>query len=556
MKKLLYILTLLPLITLGQSSTDGIDVSLEFRGTTSGENDISKVQVNDTIVLGVNLNDLSAYDITFIHADIEYNKNAYTLLDPVWKINGANNSHFFFTDTKWSPNPNYDENDLWGQWSGGGGSYNSVAGWDVGHFTTQNINSFSGDYIELEFIVKNTDVSNYSKAINITMAKIDDNNQNYTHPAGSVRAHPTQQISNIPLEDFDNNVYLKVDFSSNVNPTKVLVEVIQIEGENNNLLTTLTLDANGEANVTEYLNSSSSNYRFHFKWGGTEEEWQQLKDNAITISDAVLTLKETGGFDHGQTGNAYDYAIQYLATDFDTNGSITSQDSYDLLAHVLNVQDVFVKYIEDKFESGMAVVPTSIFNSITVNNWMDEDLPDVGDGSFSVDLSNGDVILSHKTALWGDANLSHGVAPETNGTSTSQSARVAMSQRSYGLKVFSDATIDAEYNSELTDTGIKVTVKILSEDTSALQLKLDYDTTRLTFKEIVFDTGNVTTNFGNESNGRISMGSINQQGEAIPKNSTFIVIFEGNVSSAAGLISIVNTDAASIEGIQQHLKLQ
>ena len=52
------------------------------------------------------------------------------------------------------------------------------------------------------------------------------------------------------------------------------------------------------------------------------------------------------------------------------------------------------------------------------------------------------------------------------------------------------------------------------------------------------------------------MGSINQQGEAIPKNSTFIVIFEGNVSSAAGLISIVNTDAASIEGIQQHLKLQ
>lgn len=556
MKKLFYILTLLPLMALGQSSSDGIDVSLEFRGTTSGENDISRVQVNDTIILGVNINDLSAYDVTFIHADVEYNKNAYTLLDPIWKIDGAQNSYFNWTDTKWSPSPNYDENDLWGQWSGGGGSYGAVAGWDVGHYTTQDLSSFSGDYIELQFIVKDTDVSNYSKAINITMAKIDDNNQNYTHPVGSVRAHPTQQISNIPLEDFDNNVYLKVEFSSNVDPTKVLVEVIKIEGETNDLLTTITLDANGEANVTDYLNNSSANYRFHFKWGGTEEEWQQLKDNAITISDAVLTLKETGGFDHGQTGNAYDYAIQYLATDFDANGSINSQDSYDLLAHVLNVQDVFVKYIEDKFESGMAVVPTSIYNGITVNNWVDEDLPEVGDGSFSVDLSNGDVILSHKTALWGDANLSHGVAPETNGTSASQSARVAMSQRSYGLKIFSDATIDAEYNSELTDNGIKATVKILSENTAALQLKLDYDTTRLTFKEIVFDTGNTTTNFGNESNGRISMGSINQQGGAIPKNSTFIVIFEGNVSSAAGLISIVNTDAASTEGIQQHLKLQ
>ena len=559
MKKLFWLLTLLPLISLAQSSGNGIDVSLEFRGTTAGESDITKVQVNDTLIFGLNINDLNPdYDVTYVHTDVEYNKNAYTLLDPVWKVQGANNSLFFFNDTKWTPNNNYDVNDLWAQWSGGGGNYGASTGWDVGHWTSQYTNAFSGDYVELHFVAKTTDNANYDKAINITMAKVDDNNQSYTHPIGSVRAHPTQNISNVPLEDFDNNVYLKVEFSQNVDPTKVKATLEKLDGEQWQNITTLALDANGDANVTEYLNSSAQDYRVVFTWGGSDEEWQQLKDNAITISDAVLALKEVGGFDHGNAGNAYSYAIQYLATDFDVNGSIDSQDSYDLLAHVLDVHDVFVKYIEDTFNSAVAVVPTAIYNALTFSNWSDNDLPDVGDGKFNVDLSNGDVILGYKTAIWADANLSHGTAPDTstNQTSAISMARSSAPVQSYSSKVFSDETIDAEFNTSLVNGGVEATIKILSTNTGALQLKLDYDVARLTFKEVVFDTGNTTTNFGNASNGRVNMGSINQNGDAIPQNSTFKVIFEGNVDSAAGLISIVNTDAASTSGVQQILRLQ
>lgn len=550
MKKLLLLFVLLPFMVIGQSSTDGIDISLEFRGTTSGESDITRVQVNDTLIFGVNINDLSAYDVTYIHTDIEYNKNAYTLLDPVWKVQGANNSVFFFTDTKWSPDSTKDINDLWAQWSSGGGSYGSSTGWDVGHWTTQYTSAFSGDYVELYFIAKTTDNANYDKAINITMAKVDDNNQSYTHPVGTVRAHPTQYISNVPLEDFDNNVYLKVEFSQNVDPTKVKVDISK--GENFEYITTVSLDANGDANVTDYLTSSSINYHFNFIWNGTEEEWQQLKDNAVTISDAVLALKEVGGYDHGSAGNAYSYGIQYLATDFNVDGTLDSQDSYDLLAHILDVQDVFVKYIEDKFDSAMAVVPAVIYNALSLSTWQNNDLPDVGDGSFNVDLSNGDVILAYKTAMWADANLSHGTAPDQSASS----ARTSVAQQSYTGKVFSEETIDAEFITSIVDGGVEAEIKILSTNTGALQLKLDYDSSRLTFKEVVFDTGNTTTNFGNAENSRVNAGSINQNGDAIPQNSTIVVKFEGNVSSAAGLVSIVNTDAASTSGVQQILRLQ
>lgn len=561
MRQLLLTLLLVPAFALAQSSGDGIDVSLEFRGTTAGENDITKVQVNDTLVFGLEITDLNSnHDVTYIHTDVEYNKNAYTLLDPVWKVSGANNNLFFYDNTKWNPNTNYDLNDLWAQWSGGGGNYASTTGWSVGHWTTQYTSAFTGDYVELHFIAKTTDAANFTKGINVTMAKVTDNNTGHTYPIGKVRGHETQFISNVPLEDFDNNVYIKVETSSNVDATKIKATLGK--GENNETITTVNLDANGEANVTDYFNSSSETYHITFDWDGTEEEWQQLKDDAITISDAVLILKETGGFEHGDVGNAYEHPIQYIATDFNVDGAINDQDSFDLLGHVLDVLDVFTKYIEDQFTSGFALVPSAVYNAITLQNWTDEDLPDMGDGSFTLDLSNGDVNLAYKSALWGDANLSHGTVQDNaagSGVTYSIANSSPLTSKSMTQYAVSDSTVEATLVTEIKDNGeVHVEFEILSEDTAALQLKVNYDASRLQFKEVVFDTGNTTTNFGNADYAVVNMGSVNQNGDPLPKNSKMTIVFDPleTITSAAGLVSIRNTDAASTEGLQQHLNIQ
>jgi len=561
MRRLLLTLLLVPAFALAQSSGDGIDVSLEFRGTTAGENDITKVQVNDTLVFGLEITDLnSSHDVTYIHTDVEYNKDAYTLLDPVWKVSGANNNLFFYDNTKWNPNTNYDLNDLWAQWSGGGGNYASTTGWSVGHWTTQYTSAFTGDYVELHFIAKTTDNANYTKGINVTMAKVTDNNTGHTYPIGKVRAHETQFVSQIPLEDFDNNVYIKVETSSNVDATKIKATLGK--GANNETIATVNLDANGEANVTDYFNSSSETYHITFDWDGTEEEWQQLKDDAITISDAVLILKETGGFEHGDVGNAYEHPIQYIATDFNVDGAINDQDSFDLLGHVLDVLDVFTKYIEDQFTSGFALVPSAVYNAITLQNWTDEDLPDMGDGSFTLDLSNGDVNLAYKSALWGDANLSHGTVQDNaagSGVTYSIANSSPLTSKSMTQYAVSDSTVEATLVTEIKDNGeVHVEFEILSEDTAALQLKVNYDASRLQFKEVVFDTGNTTTNFGNADYAVVNMGSVNQNGDPLPQNSKMTIVFDPleTITSAAGLVSIRNTDAASTEGLQQHLNIQ
>ena len=126
----------------------------------------------------------------------------------------------------------------------------------------------------------------------------------------------------------------------------------------------------------------------------------------------------------------------------------------------------------------------------------------------------------------------------------------------YGMTMRGESFVDADFTTAIEDGKVVATIEILSTDTAALQLKLDFDNTRLVFEEAVFNTGNTTTNFASAETSRINVGSINQQGEAIESGSTIKVVFSGNVDSTVGLVSIFSTDAASIEGLQQILKLQ
>lgn len=553
MKKLFLILFLLPLLTFGQSSSeDGIDIDLKFMGTTAGETNIAKVQVNDTIILGLDINNLSSNSVTYIHTDVEYNTAAYVLTNSVWNVpTEAQESVFSWTDTRWTPTDQYDHNDLWAQWDSGQGSYNQTTGWSVDHWQVVSTTPLSsGVYVEMYFLVKDTEVANYDKAINVTMARVSDNttdtngdgvNDEYVFPYGKVRAYANQEISNVPLEDLDSNIYLKVDFNTNVDPTKVKLVVY----EDGTIVGTSVLDANGDANITDFITKSDASYTYDFVWNGSEEELKTLRENLVTISDVVLTLKEVGEFDHGNTGQVFG-PIQYITGDVDMNQSINSQDAYMGLGHILGQVDLYQEY--DTFEEFSAVIPAGAYNAITVNALFGTGITEPEPPT--IDFSAGTNVLNYKAAMFGDANLSH-TAAQDNTTTVNVSAKSFQ----YGMTMKGESFIDASFTTAIENGEVVATIELLSNDTAALQLKLDFDNTRLTFKEAVFDTGNTTTNFGAAENSRVNVGSINQQGTAIESGSTIKVVFTGNVDSTVGLISIFNTDAASIEGLQQILRL-
>ena len=568
MKKLVLVL-LLPALSFGQltSSGDGVDVDLVYAGTTANASlPLSKVQVNDTIVVKLQLDNLSQKTLTYVHVDVQYNINAYQRVDYTFNVpTGAqtSNGNWSGTGMKWSPNPNYDLNDLWAQWSTQGGSYQNIAGWEVDHVEAVSLSGISGNYATLYFKVKDAGANHdYTDNIIITMARITDNTgtAEYVFPVGKVRGYDVMSITHIPLEDLDSNIYVKVDANSNLDVTKIGV-VVQKNGTpvSNNLY----FDAGGEINVTEYITSTTDNYTLDFVTSYSATEWEALLDNIITISDVTLTLSELGQYGHGNVGNVFTTGIQYSAVDSNDDRDLTPQDAYNLLGHVMGTLDIIPDDGTGIFNNSFKPIKKADYNSWSIYKFQN----DVTEPNHSVvhpitvDFSQSSYTEDFKFGFIGDANGSHS-SPVDGTDASSLTARsnnytvLSAPQMSYGQQIMADGIIQGEWSTAIEDGRVVATLKLNSTEVTALQLKVDYDNTVLTFEEAVFNTGNTVTNFASETNGRVNLGSIEQNGGEIETGEVFKVYFSGNVTSPVGLVSIFNTDAANVDGRRLILNLQ
>lgn len=546
MKKLIFLL--LSVFTFAQSSGDGADISIEYLGTTEDSTKpLSKVQVNDTIVLALDINNLdTSHDITYAHIDLMYHTSAFARVGtPTWKTpTGAQNSLFTWTNTGFTPSSNYDVNDLWAQWSNG--SYASSNGWNVDHWQAISTTPFGdetyGHFVELKFKVKDAgSAHDYDKNIYATMARVADNtgNSEYVYPFGEVRGYPDQFISHTPLEDLDSNLYVSVDTNNNVDPTKLKL-VIKEDGTT---VASLPLDASGDVTVTDYIISSTKTYTAELAWNSTDDYKSNYLDNAFTISDVAYLLTETeGGVGHGNAGGVISNGISALNGDLsDPKNELTPQDAYKMLTHVLGTDIFGDNYYEKTFYAAKA----SDFDSYTMSNFVSGDTLNTKlVDTLTPDWTQTQNKWEYKTGILGDVNLNY-TSSQAQETTKAQVTRNTSSEVKKGV-----ATSKISFVSKIEDDKLIVEIKTNDENLSAAQFKVKFDDTRLTFNEVVFDTGNLTTNFAFAGNDIINMGSINQQRDSLKKESKYIIKFDkaNNVTSPAGLVSINNYDAANLNG--------
>ena len=563
MKKIVLLL-LLPMFGYGQltSSGDGIDVDLVYAGTTADANKpLNKVQVNDTIIVKLQLDNLSQKTITYVHVDVQYNVNAYARVDYSFNVPTnaqTSNGNWSGNGMKWSPNPNYDLNDLWAQWSTQGGSYQQVAGWEVDHVEAVSLSGITGNYATLHFKVKDAgDNHSYTDNIIMTMARVTDNTgtAEYVFPVGKVRGYDTMSITHIPLEDLDSNIYIQATFNTNFDVTKVGV-VVQKNGTpvSNNLY----FDSGGQINVTEYITSTTDNYTLDFVTSYSATEWEALMDNVITISDVTLTLQELGKYGHGNVGTVFTTGIQYSAVDSNSDNDLTPQDAYNLLGHVMGTLDIIPDDGTGIFNNTFKPMKKADYNSWSIYKFKnDVTMPNSSVvHPITVDFNQSSYTEDFKFGFIGDPNGSHS-SPVDGTDASSLTAKVFnASAVSYGQAIQADGFIQGEWSTAIEDGKVVATLRLLSTEVSALQLKVDYDNTVLTFEEAVFNTGNTVTNFASETNGRVNLGSIEQNGGEIETGEVFKVYFTGNVTSPVGLVSIFNTDAANVDGNRLILNLQ
>lgn len=559
MKKLLLLLFFIPGLVLGQltSSTDGVDIDLVYSGTTADSTKpLSNVQVNDTIVVKLNLSNLSSNTITYVHVDVQYNTNAYARVGYEFNVpTGAqtSNGNWSGNGMKWTVNPNYDANDLWAQWSTQGGSYTQVAGWEVDHVEAISTSGISGNYATLKFLAKDAGANHsYTDNIVFTMARVTDNTgtAEYVFPVGKVRGYDNMSISHEPLEDLDSNIYVKADFNSNFDVTKVGV-VVQKNGTpvSNNLY----FDSGGQINITEYILTSTDNYTLDFVTSYSATQWESLMDNVITLSDVTLTLNELGQYGHGNAGNVFTTGIQYSAVDSNSDNDLTPQDAYNLLGHVMGALDIIPDDGTGIFNNTFKPMKKADYNSWSIYKFKnDVTMPNSSVvHPITVDFTQSSYTEWFKFGFIGDANGSHSSPVDGNDASS-----LTAKSYSYGESKKADGFINGEWSTAMEDGKVVATLKLNSTKVSALQLKIDYDNTVLTFEEAVFNTGNTVTNFASETNGRVNLGSIEQNGGEIETGEVFKVYFSGNVTSPVGLVSIFNTDAANTDGQRLILNLQ
>lgn len=568
MKKVIFFI-LIPLFSFGQltSSGDGINIDLVYSGTTAeATKELSKVQVNDTIVMKLMLDNLSSNAITYVHVDVQYNINAYQRVDFEFNVpTGAqtSNGNWSGNGMKWSPNPNYDLNDLWAQWSTQGGTYEEVAGWEVDHVQAIATTNISGNYATLYFKVKDAGANHdYANNITLTMARVSDNTgtSEYVYPIGKVRGYDVMAITHTPLEDLDSNIYIKANFNSNFDVTKVGV-VVKKNGSpiSNNLY----FDSGGEINVTEYITSTTDSYTLDFVTSQSPTEWETFLEDVLTVSDVVLTLKEVGRFGHGDAGQEFTTGIQYSAADTNSDNDITPQDAYNLLGHVMGILDVYPDDGTGIFNNSFKPIKKADYDAWSIANFQNAATEPNSSvlHPITVDFSNSSYSEWFKFGFLGDVNASH--SSEVEGTASSVISSMNISnapnlsgKTSYNQFIMAAGEIDGAWSTTIEDGKVVATFSLLSDDVAALQLKVDYDNSILTFDEAEFNTGNTVTNFATTTDNRINLGSLEQNGGEIQQGEIFKIYFTGNVQSPVGLVSIFNTDAAATNGNRLILNLQ
>jgi hypothetical protein len=112
-------------------------------------------------------------------------------------------------------------------------------------------------------------------------------------------------------------------------------------------------------------------------------------------------------------------------------------------------------------------------------------------------------------------------------------------------------TTKLSVTSTLEGGKVVLTTTLAKDDLAGLQVIMNYDESKLTLDNVIFDAGSTITNFSTHNNGRLTFGSIDQLKTArIKKGTPYKLIFTPKVqlTNTAGLFYFVLSDAVDSKG--------
>ena len=319
----------------------------------------------------------------------------------------------------------------------------------------------------------------------------------------------------------------------------------------------LPLDASGEALFTTQVKVGDS--VGVFVGPAMTKSWM---NNIVTVSDAYKAFLGHSQTDISGTANYFTLPVLEKKVGKVTlnSNAFGEADSYALFAHVMG-QNM----------STTAMIPTSTstsvrwYSGLLNQSWLDG----VVKNRVLIDSPIKEV---YAVFAWGgDLNWSHSSDPSViatkitagqytnsvNDIQTNSIKTMSSSSMAYQTEAVERATLGI--TSTLEGGKVVLTTTLTKAELAGLQVVMNYDDSKLTLDNVIFDAGSTITNFTTHENGRLTFGSIDQLKTARIKIGTpYKLIFtpKSTLTNTAGLFYFVLSDAVDAKGNKVDLTIE
>jgi hypothetical protein len=488
----------------------------------------------------------------------QFNNKALTYVSTSFSQGSQAQTYYTgWTNYKFTPRVNISDTSLYAQYQATPWGYAVNADWNVGQLAVQRADqSINGVIATQRYIIKDQNV--YQNFHNLDLSYALDSATGNNIPFVRTTSGP---LSIAGVSGNTSFFKVRVLFPAGYNIGDHSVQLMRLKNDgtgdidwSQQPLQQRVLDGSGEALFTSGVRVGDS--LGVFIGNASSKSWM---NNVVTVSDAYksfLGISQTD-LSGNQTYFTRPVLEKKIGNVTRNDMTFTEADAYYSFAYVMGI-DV----------SANAFIPTSTSTSwrwhsgLLNQSWLD------GISKYRVYITQPAQTVDAVFAWGGDLDWSHSSHPDTiaariasgiftnavNPGSSDVATIKTMAMTSYQTNSYEATKLEQaklSLTSTIENNKVTLSAALTKADLAGLEVIMQYDSTKLTLTDVIFDAGSTITNFSTHNDGRLTFGSIDQLKTARIKVGTpYKLIFtpKTSLSNTAGLFYTVLADAVDATG--------
>jgi hypothetical protein len=485
----------------------------------------------------------------------QFNNKALSFVDNSTTFNQGASAQTFYTgwsNYAFTPNATKGAGELYEQYKITPWAYAVNTDWNAGQLTVQRADTvLNGSLATQKFVLK--DQSSYNNIHKLDLAYAVNDTSGRVPTITSTVMALTIPTTNI----VGNTSAFKVRVLYPNNYINISAHNVQLMHLNANGTIDWTkqpiaqkaLDASGEVTFTTGVRVGDSVGVFVAPV--LNKSWM---NDIVTVSDAYKAFLGVSsvGIDGNSNFFTYPTLEKRIGTITKNSTSFGESDSYYLFAYVMGIS------VKDKSN-----IPSDSATSVTWasgllnQSWLN------GAPTNKVNITTVQQTVDAVYAWGGDLNWSHSshpdtvasrIAPAVSANSVRDVRSMSLQSMAYTQPKFEEVKLGLV--SKLVNGKVELSTTLSKADLAGIEVILQYDNTKLTLDQVIFDAGSTVTNFSTNTDTRITFGSIDQLKTARIKIGTpYKLIFTPKepLTNTAGLFYTVLADAVDGNGKKVNL---